>query len=246
EFDGILHAAVADIHAAGGRSLNSSDEFIALAANKHLTAERLRAAGVPGPKGQILEADAEDLPPDFEYPAVLKPIAGAGSQHTLLVSGPGDEPPPYPWPRRLETFHPGRAASVALLCGAGGNYPLPPCWQRLSSDGRFNYRGGGLIREGRLAERAATLALSALGALPPAAGYVGIDLVVGEAADGSEDVVIEVNPRLTTSYVGLRAIVQENLAQAMLDVVAAGASPRLTHRDDPIEFSADGAVWLKR
>lgn len=246
EFDDILRSTVADVHAAGGRSLNSSDEFIAIAADKHRTAERLRAAGVQAPKGQIFEADAEDLPPDFDYPAVLKPIAGAGSQHTLLVNGPGDEPPPYPWPRRLEKFHPGRAASVTMLCGPSGYHPLPPCWQHLSSDGRFTYRGGGLIREGNLAERATRLALSALRAFPPAAGFVGVDLVLGEATDGSEDVAVEVNPRLTTSYVGLRAIVHENLAEAMLNVVARGASLQLTRREEPIEFSADGAVWLKR
>jgi tyramine---L-glutamate ligase len=246
EFDGLLRAAVADVHASGGRSLNASDEFIAIAAHKHRTAERLRAAGVQAPHGLILEADAENLPIDFDYPAVLKPIAGAGSQHTLLVNGPGDEPPPYPWPRRLEKFHPGRAASVAVLCGPNGHFPLPPCWQNLSSDGRFHYRGGGMIHEGNLAARASALALSTLRALPAAAGYVGVDLVLGDASDGSEDVAIEVNPRPTTSYVGLRAMIHENLAQALLKVVTGGASVELKHREEPIEFSADGAVWLKR
>jgi predicted ATP-grasp superfamily ATP-dependent carboligase len=242
EFDGILQQAVRRVGEAGGRALNSSDQFITLAANKHQTAEHLRQAGVPAPIGRVLAEDEPKLPTDFDYPAVLKPIDGAGSQHTLLVSGAADEPAPYPWRRRLERFHAGRPASVGVLCGPKSRVPLPACWQHLSSDGRFSYRGGAVIGEAPLAERAAALALRALDVMPPALGYVGVDLVLGNAPDGSEDVVIEINPRLTTSYVGLRRAVQENLSQAMLDV-AGGLMPRLTVHRGAVEFSADGAVW---
>jgi tyramine---L-glutamate ligase len=245
EFDGHLLAAVADVRAAGGRSLNASDEFIALTADKHLTAERLRAAGVAAPLGLVIEGDDEKLPIDFEYPAVLKPIDGAGSQHTLLVNGPADEPAPYPWRRRLERYHAGRAASVAVLCGPESYTPLPACWQRLSNDGRFHYLGGGLIGEIDQAERATALAIRALQSLPPASGYVGVDLVLGAAADGIEDAVIEINPRLTTSYVGLRAALHENIAAIMLQAVRGECLPPVT-TGAPVEFSADGAVWLRR
>ena len=54
--------------------------------------------------------------------------------------------------------------------------------------------------------------------MPPTVGYVGVDLVLGREPDGSEDVVIEINPRLTTSYVGLRAAARTNLAEAMWQV----------------------------
>lgn len=242
EFDGILRTTLRRVRGADGRSLNAGDPLVAVASDKHQTAERLRAAGVPAPRGRLLDADEEKLPADFAYPAVLKPLDGAGSQHMLLVGGPGDEPPPYPWQRRLEQFWPGRAASVAVLCGPAGRHALPPCWQHLSSDGRFRYRGGAMVREASLAERAKALALRALGALPEAHGFVGVDLVLGTAMDGGEDAVIEVNPRVTTSYVGLRAAVHENLAQAMIDV-ADGARREFTLRDETVEFSADGNVW---
>jgi tyramine---L-glutamate ligase len=241
ECDGILRQTVQRIDEAGGRSLNAGVDFIALTSDKHLTAERLRRAGIAVPWGRVLEADEPKLPTDFEYPAVLKPLDGAGSQHTLLVSGPGDEPPPYPWPRRLERFCHGRPASVALLCGEGTISALPPCWQHLSNDDRFTYRGGALIADARLAERAEALARRALEALPPAKGYVGVDLVLGNAPDGRDDVVIEVNPRVTTSYVGLRKAVRQNLAQSMLDV-GAGRQPELTRVDGGVEFSASGLV----
>jgi predicted ATP-grasp superfamily ATP-dependent carboligase len=46
-------------------------------------------------------------------------------------------------------------------------------------------------------------------------GYIGVDLVLTE----EEAVVIEVNPRLTTSYVGLRRVANFNPAQAIVDAV---------------------------
>jgi predicted ATP-grasp superfamily ATP-dependent carboligase len=242
EFDGILRKTVQRVDRAGGRSLNADDEFIALTSNKHRTAEHLRRAGVAAPYGTILEEEEPKLPVDFEYPAVLKPLDGAGSQHTLLLSGPRDEPPPYPWPRRLERFCPGRPASVSFLCGAEGTtIALPACWQHLSTDDRFTYRGGALIDEMPLIERAEDLARRALEALPPARGYVGVDLVLGVEVDGSEDIVIEVNPRITTSYVGLRKAVVQNLAQVMLDLKR-GEPVEPIRTNGAVRFTADGVV----
>ena len=152
---------------AGGRSLNATDEFIAIASDKHRTAERLRAAGVPVAAAVAARRGRAKLPADFAYPAVLKPLDGAGSQHMLLVHGAGDEPPPYPWPRRLEQFCPGRPASVAAICAAPR---AVPCCRRVGSNCRrrpFTYRGGRhRFARSSLAARATALALRALDALP--------------------------------------------------------------------------------
>jgi predicted ATP-grasp superfamily ATP-dependent carboligase len=242
EFDQILVRTVDRIADAGGRALNAPANFIAVAADKHRTVQRLQNAGVAAPHGRILGADEPKLPHDFEYPAVLKPLDGAGSQHTLLVHGPGDEPPPYPWPRRIERYHHGRPASAAFLCGPSACVALPPCWQRLSADGRFTYLGGGTSRDPELARRAVSLARASLAALPAAAGYVGVDLVLGDDPAGADDVVIEINPRLTTSYVGLRRAVDRNLAQLMVDVATGGAVEEPAPAS-AVEFSASGTVW---
>ena len=62
--------------------------------------------------------------------------------------------------------------------------------------------GGGLARlGGRIAA-----------AIPGLWGYVGVDLV----ATPSGPVVLEVNPRLTTSYCGLRSALQINAAELVL------------------------------
>lgn len=239
EFDNILLNARRQV---SPHVLNSSAEFIRLASNKQATAEHLRAAGVAVPPAVVLEADAERLPDDADYPAVLKPLDGAGSQHTLLVQGPGDQPAPHPWPRRLERFCVGRPASVGFLCGPDVVEGLPPCWQRVSDDGRFTYLGGALIKDPSLRQRAAALARQTVAVLPPAHGFVGVDLILGNAPDAADDVVLEVNPRVTTSYVGLRAAVKDNLAQLLVRV-AQGEQVAIDAIDAPLEFSADGAVW---
>jgi predicted ATP-grasp superfamily ATP-dependent carboligase len=240
EFDDILLTIATLAVQSGGRLLSPSPEFVRTAADKQRTCEALAAAGVPVPQGRVLDTD-EPLPDDFDYPAVLKPIDGAGSQDTYVVSGAFDAPPAYAWPRRLERFVPGLPASVAVLCGPAGRVPLVPCKQRLSVDGRLRYLGGELPLATGLAERAAALAERALCALPASVGYVGVDLVLGRDADGSEDCVIEVNPRLTTSYVGLRIAAQTNLAEAMWHV-ARGEAVDIACAGRRLEFDTDGNV----
>jgi predicted ATP-grasp superfamily ATP-dependent carboligase len=243
EFDDILIKTARWAASSGGRLWSPSPEFIRIAADKQRTCETLAAAGVPVPFGRMLEPD-EPLPADFEYPAVVKPVHGAGSQDTYVVSGPHGVPA-YAWRRRLERYVPGLPVSVAALCGPSGNLPLMPCKQRISEDGRLRYLGGELPLSPGLAERARALAERALAAMPPAAGYVGIDLVLGREPNGSEDAVIEINPRLTTSYVGLRAAAQKNLAEAMLNA-ARGDRPPIEFSQAPIEFDASGNVSYLR
>jgi len=244
EFDGILLKSARRAVNAGGKLLSPSPEFIRLAADKQRTCDVLEAAGVPVTQGRILESD-EPLPANFSYPAVVKPVDGAGSQDTYFVRDAHDTPPAYAWPRRLERYAPGMAASVATLCGPTGRATLMPCGQRISDDGRLRYLGGQLPLAAGLAERARLLAERALAAVPATIGYIGVDMVLGREPDGSEDVVIEINPRLTTSYVGLRSAARTNLAEAMWRF-GQGESPTVEFADRAIEFDSNGNVSYMR
>lgn len=228
------------VESAGGRLLSPSSAVVEIAADKQATAQRLTRCGVPVPRG-VLWADPTQ-PVNVPFPAVVKPVDGCGSQGVRLVRDATElARASRDRPLRLEEFVPGLAASVAVLCGPGGCHALPPCEQRLSSDGSFAYLGGRLPLAANLAARAQRLALAAAGALSQPRGYVGIDLVLGAAADGSGDRVIEINPRLTTSYVGLRSLATCNLAAAML-ATARGDAPDLRFAGHPIEFLADGTI----
>ena len=72
---------------------------------------------------------------------------------------------------------------------------------------------------------------------PATRGYFGIDLILGRTE--SEDVILEVNPRITTSWVGLAASVGSQLAESMLSPHA-GASTTVVPGTTPISFWADG------
>lgn len=244
EFDDILLKTARLVASSGGRLISPSTEFIRVAADKNRTCETLAAAGVPVPAGRVLESD-EPLPIEFDYPAVLKPANGAGSQDTYMVSGPRDATPAYAWRRRLERYVPGLAASVAMLCGLNGRVALAPCKQRISEDGRLQYLGGELPLSGGLAERATSLAERAIAAMPAAIGYVGVDMVLGREPDGSEDAVVEINPRLTTSYVGLRAAAIGNLAEVMWHI-AHGEMRPVEFSAKAIEFDPSGNVSFVR
>ncbi|MBX3414377.1 MAG: ATP-grasp domain-containing protein [Pirellulales bacterium] len=217
-------------------------ELIELASDKDRTARFLANVDIATPSGICL-APGEPLPRDFSYPAVLKPRDGAGSQETYFIADvPAAERQPAPSSAaRLEHYCPGRAASVAAIAGPRERIILPPCWQRLSDDGRFRYLGGATIVEESLRERATELAHRVLQALPEPRGYLGIDLILGQDPHGRDDRVIEINPRLTTSYIGLRAAARGNLAQAWLDL-AAGRRTALSFADTPVQFDADGTI----
>jgi predicted ATP-grasp superfamily ATP-dependent carboligase len=240
EFDRILYRTAARVLECGGTLFSADPAFIHVTANKHRTAERLARAGVPVPAAKLLDPD-EKLPLDFTYPAVLKPIDGAGSQDVQLVTGPHDSPMPYAWQRRLEPYCPGMPASVAVLCGPEARVVLPACQQIISDDGRLRYVGGRLPLAEGLVARSKLLALHVLDALPATQGYVGIDMILGRDPEGGEDFVLEVNPRLTTSYVGLRAAATGNLAAAML-AVGRGEGMSVEFSDRALEFDAQGHV----
>jgi predicted ATP-grasp superfamily ATP-dependent carboligase len=239
EQEGALLKLARLVEAVGGRLLSPNSAFVEIASSKQATAEAMARSGVPVPRGVVLAGGA-GLPAGFEFPVVVKPIDGCGSQRVRLMGDEGELTRSLSGrAMRVEEYVAGLPVSVSLLCGANGCHALPACEQRLTRDGRFEYLGGRLPLAEQLDQRARRLAMRAIEALPTTMGYVGVDLVLGAAADGSGDRVIEVNPRLTTSYVGLRAASERNLAAAML-AVAAGEAADLRFRQASVIFTAAG------
>ena len=133
--------------------------------------------------------------------------------------------------------------SVTLLCGNGGAIPLLAGRQDIRITDRVGYHGGELPDRGDEGYRALMLAERVVAALPRprGTGLLGIDMIVDRDAQRANDMVVEINPRVTTSYVALRRLAVGNLAQSMLDM-AVGTIPRLAFRSTSVEFSPDGQV----
>ena len=90
--------------------------------------------------------------------------------------------------------------------------------------------------------RAIRLARRAIGAVPGLAGFVGVDLILGRECGCPIDTVVEINPRLTTSYVGLRALARENLAERWLEAMLGQPVGPIGWREGEVRFSASGEV----
>ena len=79
----------------------------------------------------------------------------------------------------------------------------------------MSYAGGRLPLSRELNDRANRLARRALDTIPGLRGFVGLDLILADKPE--DDTVIEINPRLTVSFVALRRLCYPPLAQALLD-----------------------------
>jgi tyramine---L-glutamate ligase len=246
ESDGILLSRCRWVHECGGRLLGSTLDAIRLTADKVALARFLRDSQIPTPETRIVPLQTSLSSEDF--PLIWKPRDGAGSQATFLVTNAADfeqcagRAAAEGWHGEaiVQPYVHGVPASVAFLLGTEElPVPLRPAIQHVSLDGRFHYLGGRIPLPTALANRAVELASRAVQCVAGLCGYVGVDLVLG--ADRSSDCVIEINPRLTTSYIGLRALAATNLAEAMLHV-AAGEMPKLSWLPGEVEFESNGRV----
>ena len=242
ESDGILFERCRIVEAEGGRLLGPDSKAVCLTGDKWQLARHLANHCIPTPRCELLFGAAPTLP----FARVCKPRDGAGSQATFLIDAEDDlgrcveqaRSEGYTGELIVQPYVPGRAVSVAFLLGPRGRLALPAAAQHLSDGGRFRYLGGRLPLAPELDERARGLAERAVDTVSGLRGYVGVDLVLGATA--ADDVVIEINPRLTTSYVGLRELAKDNLAEAMLALAAGGEAQELTWCRGPVVFAACG------
>ena len=242
ESDGVLLERCRVVEEAGGRLLGPSSTAVALTGDKWALSQHFLRHDVPTPPCQLLH---DQISPSIGCALVCKPRHGAGSQATFVV-GNADELSRAVEAARREgfvgellvlPFIPGQPVSVSFLIGPGRRLVLPAAEQHLSADGRFHYHGGRLPLPEPLNARAQSLAERAVGCVEGLLGYVGVDLVLD--ADPSADRIIEINPRLTTSYIGLRALAVSNLAAAMLDLALGREPPPPAWRDAVIAFDAE-------
>ncbi len=201
--------------------LGSRPTAVRLAASKRDTALRLAEHGLATLSTVPLASAMADGMPPGHHGWVVKPDDGAGAEDAYVLRSVAEL---RRWSRArqdiarfvVQPFVEGAAASLSLLC-AGGRTALLGCnSQDVRFDGdRLRYHGG--VVGGRESRRTLLqpIAERIAAAMPDLWGHVGVDLV--EAKEGP--VVIEINPRLTTSYVGLRRALGINPAELALQLL---------------------------
>ena len=214
---GILERASREVVQAERTLLGSRPEAVRTTSSKLRTAVLLAAAGV----STIPTFANEESVPNGVHQIVVKPDDGAGCQDTRLFPDRAELRRWLQQHRRagwvFQPFLHGEALSLCVLCWDQRARLLACNRQRVSiRDGRFEFSGVSVNAVADRDQRYARLASAVVHALPGLWGYVGIDVI--DTAGGP--VVVEVNPRLTTSYAGLHQALGINPARLVLELPA--------------------------
>ena len=215
--------------------LGSSASAIKLAGDKWLTYQSLILYQIPTLETYLANA----LPRGMEGAYIAKPRDGAGCDDMAYFE---DAQLLKIWLKGREHTHivqpyqTGGAASFSMFCKKGEAYLLSCNRQHIQLEGQHLSYGGGVMNGmDEYKEAFNQLAQKIAQAMPDLAGYVGVDLIVSD----DEFFVLDINPRLTTSYVALHQACGCNPAQMLLDLFynEVFTMPLISHHK--VEFSVN-------
>ncbi|WP_454918643.1 ATP-grasp domain-containing protein [Xanthobacter sediminis] len=196
---------------------------VEICSSKVLTAQRLAAAALP----HVPTFRAAAPPPELDGPVVTKPDDGAGCENTRLWASAADAPRDADL--IIQPFVEGTPASLSVLVRPEGATLLTVNRQHLTETGGVLSLSG--LTVGALAPdaRIARLVPAVVAAIPGLSGIIGIDIILTPAGP----VVVEVNPRITTSYAGLHRALAVNPAAFLPEFIRDGRLPAMPHLPTP-------------
>jgi hypothetical protein len=203
---------------------------VALCANKVQTEKILRSHGVPVP-GEAIPGKR-----------VIKPVKGCGALGVRISDAPANEG------EFSQEYIEGEHFSVSIVASRvigdaclyfSGNPPLVLAVNRQhighAAHGAIQYLGGETpvhpAREAEIIETAKK-AIVVLGGQ----GYCGVDVVVADKV-----YVVDVNPRITTSLVGIAACMKEEIAEILINA-SKGHGAGEVHLAGSVRFDTHGKV----
>lgn len=248
ECDGILASRIKQLQETGAENLGCSVEAITLAGDKYQTYLFFKERDIPTPSTMLLEDFLKV--PQFGFPLVLKPRDGAGSADTFLISTMGclrnkasNIIKLNQW--IVQELKQGLAASYCFFLHKGQFTPMVSSFQNMSCiDNQFVYQGGALPLPIEFEHRALILAQKALRDFVGLNGWVGVDLILGADTNGLEDFVLEINPRLTTSYLGVRNYLEINPASLWVANDLLLSQP--AGKGNNVVYGKNGVIKIKR
>jgi len=228
--------------------LGSSSDAIRRASDKARLPALLAGDGVRCPATHALgrRANAASAARRIGYPVVVKPARGAGSDGVRLARSARELQGAVDRARAatrsgsavLQPYVRGSAVSVSLLVNGLDAIALTVNAQALGGSPPFAYRGGLTPFDHPRAAQAIAAATSACRAVRGLRGFVGVDVIL----TGAGAVAIEINPRLTTAYLGVRAALDENVAALAIAACAGDLPPSAPRARRRVRFSSSGRV----
>lgn len=243
ETNSILQSLVQMIEQSGATSLNCPSQAIASVCDKAALQQSLARLGVAYPKtilGSTRDGSTDIkkiVNSQFSFPVIFKLQDGVSCEGLSIVKdekqidtaiakikkvSPSDH-------FLIQEYLQGPAVSVSLLSNGKEVLPLSLNKQDIvlaAGSAKSSYNGG-LVPFDHPQRGKAFAVAQKVGASFGLKGYFGVDLVL--TADGP--VVVDVNPRLTTSYIGYNAIAEYDLAEALLNTILNGKLPTKSATD---------------
>ncbi|HYG32540.1 MAG TPA: ATP-grasp domain-containing protein [Methylophilaceae bacterium] len=214
ETGNILLTLTDAIEISGKTLIGCGVEGVEIASSKLATCRALQAADID----VVPTWEAASFPAGLFKQYVVKPDDGAGCGGTMIFSCQDDF---MEWLAENKTgyvaqpYLEGVSASLCMLCRNGQAWLLSCNRQKVTEEsGAFVYKGSVLngVSNWDAFER---LARDISRAIPSLAGYIGVDVIIHETGIS----VLEINPRLTTSYAGLHEAMGCNPAELLLDLL---------------------------
>ena len=231
ETDGVLRELTEMIALSPAKNLGCSQTAVNVASSKYATFQALKSANILTILTQAASAyitSSLNTDESVINGYVVKPDDGAGCDDTFYFQNKGmlhewlnfnvDKLARY----IVQPYQTGMPASISVLCKDGEAWLLSCNQQKiaiktaLSSQSEvFQYHGSVVNGLSNFHAVFVSLADHIAKAIPSLNGYVGIDVIIHNKAI----YVVEINPRITTSYIALNESLDCNPAELLLDLM---------------------------
>lgn len=243
ETGGVLYSLALETVKSGVELFSPLPSAIELTADKSKLLQIAEKLGLNVPEHRVLEVTSSvdkigKIAENMGYPVVFKVLDGAGSEGMSLVHRREEIPLAIEKIRSvsncdmflLEKFVEGIDASVSLVSNGKAAFPLSLNSQSMRMKSPLEeskYEGGYVPLRHTLKDSAFEAAKTLVENIEGLQGYVGVDLILSEG----KVTILEVNPRLTTSYLGLRMVFRQNVAKIISEAVTRNVLPSKTNFD---------------
>jgi predicted ATP-grasp superfamily ATP-dependent carboligase len=209
ETGGTLSRLTSLVEHSGKLLLGSTTQATRIAGDKFASSLALVNHGCKVPSTALWPVAVEEL--GTPGPWILKPRSGAGCEGIYLTASP-DAIHVSQEEYIIQEYVRGTAASVAMIAGKSNAMILSVNFQKMVFDPSPHYKGGTIPLIHPLSKAAMACARVVPLAIPGLRGYVGVDMVLTD----QEVYIIEVNPRITFAYCGLRRVASKNLMKIII------------------------------
>ncbi len=229
ESDGILQDLCAAVEATGKRLLTSPASAVRIAGNKFNTYQLLMQHGIATVPTQMYS--------DFEWDGhlqwIVKPVDGVGCGDSYILSKPEDfkQMALRKGSYIIQPHLQGKKTSLSCIFKEGRGWLLCVNNQHFEIIDQQYHLVNIIVNHDIKSESYYSFVAKIAEAMPDLWGYVGIDLI----ETPEQILVLEINPRLTTSFAGIKAALGINVAENIL---------RLLKDETAIQFDCNQPITI--